>query len=192
MAASVAYAMEIGQPFWVIGGMGWLAREKIQSGDITAGIAELEVVLAQMNGIGLALARVSHEAHLAQCYALTGRKAEARALIDTAVAAIAAGRDAMYAAEVLRRQAEVELLLDPDATDLALSILAQADAIATAQDARAWSAMIAGTRARLMARDVGHDRARDWLDTRLSALARPGSANHPAFVSALQAFATPI
>ena len=192
MAASVAYAMEIGQPFWVIGGMGWLAREKIQSGDLAAGIAELEVVLAQMNGIGLALARVSHEAHLAQCYALTGRKAEARALIDTAVAAIAAGRDAMYAAEVLRRQAEVELLLDPDATDLALSILAQADAIATAQDARAWSAMIAGTRARLMARDVGHDRAQDWLDTRLSALARPGSANHPAFVSAHRAFSGPI
>lgn len=192
MAETIAHAAQIGQPFWVIAGMGWQSLEKIRSGDLAGGLQQLEATLAQMNGIGLALVRSLHEAMLAYCYAKSGRAPEARAMIDTAITSIGLGRDAMHAAEIFRLKAEVELLLDPAAVALAEATLDQADQIATAQDARSWSALIAASRARLMARSIGQDRAQTWLTDRLSALARPGSAAHPAFVSAAQAFSQPI
>lgn len=192
MAETIGLAAQIGQPFWVVSGMGWLSFEKIRAGDLIGGTADLEVAVAQMTGIGLALMRASHEALLAQCYAKAGREAEARDMIGRAVAAIELGRDAMHAAEIYRLKAEVELLLDPDAVGLAQALLDKADSIATAQDARSWSALIAASRARLMARTVGQDRAKEWLTDRLAALVRPGSEKHPAFVTAALAFTSPM
>ena len=184
LAQTIAHAAQIGQPFWVVAGLGWLALEKLQSGDLAGGTQDLEIAVAQMTGIGVALSRPILKAHLALSYARLGRIDDARAMIDRAVTPIDQGRDGMHAAEIYRLRAEVELLLDPGAVALAETILDQADLIATAQDARSWSALIAGSRAKLMARTAGPHKARVWLMDRLSVLARPGSSDHPAFVTA--------
>ena len=191
LAQTIAHAGQIGQPFWVVSGLGWLALEKLQTGDLIGGTQDLEIAVAQMTGIGVALSRPILKAHLALSYARLGRMAEARAMIDRAVAAIDQGRDGMHAAEVYRLQAEVELLLNPDAVSLAETILDRADQIAIAQDARSWSALIAASRARLMARKIGQERAQVWLTDRLAALVRPDSMAHPAFVTAARAFTRP-
>ena len=191
LAQTIAHAGQIGQPFWVVAGLGWLALEKLQTGDLIGGTQDLEIAVAQMTGIGVALSRPILKAHLALCYAKLGRMDEARAMIDRAVAAIDQGRDGMHAAEVYRLQAEVEMLLNPDAVSLAETILDRADQIAIAQDARSWSALIAASRARLMARKIGQERAQVWLTDRLAALVRPDSLAHPAFVTAARAFTKP-
>lgn len=187
MEEAVAYAAEYGQPFWVISGHVWLAHETVRNGSDEEGVTALEAAIGQMRAIGVVLGRVYHLATLARGYALVGRADEAEATITEALHGIGKGRDLLYAPEVMRLRGEVTLLNDPEATEAARAQLDEARRLAAEKDHRAWLALIAGSEARLNARTLGEEEAQELLDAQVVALVRPGSEEHPAFVTAKQA-----
>ncbi|TMM51769.1 AAA family ATPase [Sulfitobacter sabulilitoris] len=189
---AVELAAEMGQPFWIVAGGIWMAHERFRTAGAEAAIDDLEAAAAQMHGIGLELGRAYHEVVLAQARAEVGRHDDAADALALARATIDAGRDRIYAPEVMRIGAEIRLLRDPDATEAVAAELAQAASMAAEIGAGAWSALIAASQARLRARTDGRPAAEAWLTRRLDQLTPSGSTDHPAFVSARQAFDRPI
>lgn len=192
MAEATAFAAEIGQPFWVIAGQVWLAHEAVRNGDLSSATAALESATDQTRAIGLHLGRAYHMATLARCFALAGRSQDARDAITEALSENEVGRDMIYSPEILRLNAEVIILNDPEATKQADVVLDAAQVGAHHAGSRAWSALIAASRARLMATETGKDQAQEWLEKTLASLALSGSEMHPAFVTARRAFSTPV
>ncbi|HEU0220943.1 MAG TPA: AAA family ATPase, partial [Paracoccaceae bacterium] len=190
--AATSLAAELGQPFWILAGALWLAAERGRREGWVAALPDLEAAVGRCHATGLRLGASYHEALLAFGYADAGRISEAEAMIGRAASALAEGRDAMYAAEVRRIGAEILILARPGAVAEAEAALAGAAALAAAQDARAWSAHIAASQARLRARSEGREAAERWLAAELGRLTRPGSEQHPAFRAAAQAFERPI
>ncbi|MGR3760940.1 adenylate/guanylate cyclase domain-containing protein [Roseobacteraceae bacterium NS-SX3] len=185
---ATAYAAEIGQPFWVVAGTIWLAHEAVRSKGPAEALQAMSAAVAQMHAIGLQLGGAYHEAMLGYCLACTGDHAAARERIGAAQAAIAAGRDLLYAAEVHRLDAETLLLRGPGDFETAAERLDTAAEVAADQGARAWSALTAASRARMKAAQDGQAQAEGWLAEELGRLALPGSEDHPAFTTARQAF----
>lgn len=142
-----------GQPFWVVAGHVWLAHERVRNGPIDEATEALEAAVAQMRAIGLSLGRVYHLATLARCHARVAHMAQAEKILAEAEDGIRAGRDLLYGPEVLRLKAEIMSLGRQtagvaDADREILDCLDAADAAARRMGARAWSALIAGSRAR--------------------------------------------
>ena len=83
------------------------------------------------------------------------------------------------------------MLTSEDAVDAA-DRLDRADAVSDRIGSRAWSALIAGSRARILRDEEGDETAQAWLDRRLDALCPDGSAAHPAFTTARRALSVAI
>ncbi|HVG47756.1 MAG TPA: hypothetical protein VM899_06420, partial [Rubellimicrobium sp.] len=191
LESATGLAAELGQPFWMMAGQLWLTAARVRlEGAAAFASQEAAVQLAQVTGLRLTLS--FHEALLARSQAEQGRHEEAQTLIGRALAAIAAGQDRVFEAEVLRQKAEILLLARPDDVEPARAILTRAASLARAAGARAWSALIAASQARLLARSEGQATAEEWLRDQLVGLVRPGSEDHPAFRSAAQVFDRPI
>ncbi|WP_299561497.1 adenylate/guanylate cyclase domain-containing protein [uncultured Sulfitobacter sp.] len=192
IAEATEYAAEIGQPFWIVAGQIWLAHEAVRNADPESGTAALEAATDQTRAIGLHMGQAYHMATLARCFAQTGRPQDAQDAINEALSENQVGRDLIYAPEVLRLQAEVTILTDPEARGPANALLDRAQARAERTGSRAWAALIAASRARLMSVETGTPEAQAWLEKTLCALHLPGSELHPAFVTARRAFIAPI
>ncbi len=192
IADAANLAAELGQPFWVIAGQIWLALEATRNSDISVATAALEAATDQTRAIGLHMGQSYHMATLARCFAMTGRPEDAREAIEEALSENAAGRDLVYAPEILRLHAEVTILSDPLAVGPASALLDRAQSEAERAGSHAWSALIIASRARLLRGELGTDQAQKWLDSALASLELPGSALHPAFVTARRAFSAPI
>lgn len=192
IAEATELAAELGQPFWVVAGQVWLAYEAVRNGDLLTATAGLEAATDQTRAIGLHMGQAHHMATLARCFALTGRPQDAQDAIAEALDENERGRDMIYAPEVLRLHAEVTILNDPEALEPANALLDRAQSEAERAGSRAWSALIAASRARLLRAETGTLQAQSWLDSTLVSLELPGSALHPAFVTARRAFTTPI
>lgn len=192
MRETVEYAREAGQPFWLHAGQNWIAREKsIREGPLAA-LADLETAVLTSQAVGIGITVGAVEIRLALAYATAGRADDAQAMLDRTFARFARGQDTLYLPEALRIRAEITLILQPDGTDAALADLDAAERIAEEQGAPVWSALIAASRARIMARAIGQAQAEVWLHARIAALAAPGSEDHPAYVTARQAFSRPM
>ncbi|MFW8593573.1 hypothetical protein [Cribrihabitans neustonicus] len=189
---ATALAAKIGQPFWVTAGQIWMAHEAVRSKGAAAALPEMEAALQTMHAIGLKLGGAYHEAMLAYCYACAGRPGPARSSIGTALAALEAGRDLIYAPEVHRLAAEISLSDGGAGPEEAEAALAHAAQLAARAGTRAWAALIAASQARLSSHSTGQQKAECWLHGELDALALPGSELHPAFKTARLAFAHPI
>jgi class 3 adenylate cyclase len=192
LEAAIAFAQDIGQPFWVTAGHVWLAHEAVRSRGPVEALEEMRAAVEMMEVIGLQLGRAYHDAMLAYCSACSGARKEARAMISRAKNAIAAGRDQLYAPEVLRLSAETLLACDPDQAQAAQTELNEAAARAEAQGSYAWAALTAASQARLSAVSSGRAAAEARLSEDLKRLVRPESSSHPAFLSAGRAFDHPI
>ncbi|RYH12244.1 AAA family ATPase [Tropicimonas sp. IMCC6043] len=192
LEGAVARAVELGQPFWIAAGAVWLAHERMRNESPTAALADFEAAIAQMDAIGLRLGGAYHRACLARCRADAGDFGSAQQAMGRAMQALEQGGDLLYAPEVHRLRAEIALLQDPAATALAEADLAQADTLAVEAGTRAWSALIAASRARLMAGRAGQVEAEAWLAAELARLTPEGAEAHPAFVTAARAFTDPI
>ncbi|PRY26120.1 AAA ATPase-like protein [Aliiruegeria haliotis] len=192
LEAATALAGELGQPFWVIAGNLWLAQDKLRNSGPQAALADFEAAIAGMDGIGLRLGRAYHLASLAYCRARNGKPAGAEEAISDSLSMLDQGADLIYSAEVHRLSAEISLLADPGNLDGATECLDRADAIAREQGALGWSALIAGTRARMMATRTGRETAETWLQEHLAAISPRGASRHPAFLTAARAFTDPI
>jgi class 3 adenylate cyclase len=188
LLAAIDYAIEAGQPFWHAGGLLWLARARTLQEGAQSGIEDLQTAVFTWRAVGIGISLVLHEGLLALSYATVGRADEARAMMDHAFARFERGQDLLYRPEVLRLRAEMTLVLDPDNTAAAMDDLDAADHIAGEQGAPVWSALVAATRARIMACEIGWQPAADWLDRQIAALATSGSEEHPAYVTARRRF----
>lgn len=189
LQAAVALAMEQGQPFWALSGSLWLAAEQAHTDGPAAAIAAQEGVLAMCEVTGLRLTVSYHEALLARSLAEAGRHDEAAAMVARALDAIAAGQDRIYLPEVLRQQAEIALLRQPEDVTAAGRILDRADAEAKRLGTLAWSALIARSRARVALAQSGEvHAASNRLAAELARLARAQTTDHPAFRAAAQEF----
>jgi len=187
LEAATGLAAELGQPFWMMAGQLWLTAARVQQ-EGAAAYTDQEGAVHLAHATGLRLTLSFHEALLARSQAEQGRHEEAQATIARALAAIAAGQDRVFEPEVLRQKAEILLLARPNDPESARAILVRAASLARASGARAWSALIAASQARLLARTEGEAEAEAWLRRQLDGLVRPGSENHPAFRSAAQVF----
>ncbi|EYD74895.1 hypothetical protein Rumeso_03536 [Rubellimicrobium mesophilum DSM 19309] len=192
LQAATALASELGQPFWMMAGNLWLTAARAQMEGPVATLADQEAAVGLAEAMGLRLTISFHEALLARSHATVGRHEDAETLVGRALAAIAEGQDRVYEPEVLRQKAEIGLLARPDDLEAAHATLTRAADLARGSGARAWSALIAGSQARLLARGEGREAAEDWLRRQLEGLVRPGSENHPAFRSAAQALDRPV
>ncbi len=186
LEAATALAGEMGQPFWQLSGSLWLAADKVRREGHAAALPDQRAVVAMCHAAGLRLTMAYHEALLARSLAETGQHDAAAAMIARARAAIAAGQDRIYLPEVLRQQAEIMRLAQPQVTDGVADLLDAARGVSARAGARAWGALIAGSQARLIAQRDGAEAADRWLAQELGALALPGSADHPAFRTARQ------
>ncbi len=189
---ATALAGELGQPFWVISGMIWMAHAQMRFDGPAAALEAFEAAIAQMDDIGLRLGQAYHVANLAMCRAAAGQAEAASAAMSIATDALDQGRELVYAAEVYRLRAEITLLADPDAIGAARKDLERARDIAQRTGARAWEALVAASTARLMARETGRPAAERWLQDELARIVPTGSEAHPAFLTAAQAFDRPI
>lgn len=192
MREALDYAREAGQPFWLYAGNNWMAIERsVREGPLAA-LSDLETAVFTSHAVGIGITVALLEARLALSYAVAGRADEARAMMGRPFARFARGQDLLFRPEALRLRAEMVLVLDPDHTAAALADLDEADRVADEQGAPVWSALIAASRARIMARKIGQPKAEAWLTARIVALAAPGSEDHPAYVTARQAFTRPM
>lgn len=192
LEAAVAFAQEIGQPFWVFSGQVWLAHEAVRSRGPVEALEEMRAAIRVMEMMGLKLGSAYHDAMLAYCCAQAGEAEEAKSMIQRAQAAIAAGRDLLYAPEVLRLSAECLLAADPGAAAAAEAGLSEAARLAGENGSRAWAALTAASQARLMAGPLGQEAAESWLSGKLDRLVPPSSQNHPAVLTARKAFSHPV
>ena len=192
LEAATGMATELGQPFWMMAGNLWLTAARAQLEGSASTLADQAAAVGLAQATGLRLTITFHEALLARSYAEAGRHEEARTLIEGALSAIASGQDRVFEPEVLRQKAEVGLLARPDDLGAACETLDRAAKLARASSARAWSALIAGSQARLLSRTEGREAARHWLGRQIEELVPPGSENHPAFRSAAQALDRPV
>lgn len=185
LQAASALAMEQGQPFWSLSAMLWLAAFRAQTEGAAAAIADQEAALAMCHATGLRLTISFHEALLARSLAELGRHDEAATMIALALAAIDAGQDRAFLPEVLRQQAEIALLANPDDKVTPGHILGRAAQESVRLNTAAWGALIAGSVARIAGSSPNNARhARQRLDADLAALAHPETTDHPAFVLA--------
>ena len=189
---AVTFAAEIGQPFWVSSGQVWLAHEAVRSRGPVEALEEMRAAIRVMETIGLKLGSAYHDAMLAYCCAQAGEAGEAAAMIRRAHQAIAAGRDLLYAPEVLRLSAECRLAGRAAAPPEALAELEAAAAQAETNGSLAWAALAYASQARVRALDCGQAEAETWLAEKLRHLLPAHSQAHPAARTPLKAISQPV
>ncbi len=177
---ATAFAHEIGQPFWIMSGNMWLAQSTFQQQGAEAALEPLVAALEGVHASGMRFVTGLFEATAALALAQTGQLEAARECIAPALAEVEAGRNNMYAPEILRQYALTEALTsDPDRR-LIRTTLDKARGMARRQGARAWQAMIAASEARLRLENHDEQSVRSDLEQTLAAIKTPEMTGHPA------------
>lgn len=139
---------------------GWALAER---GKVQDGVAEMEAGIAGLRQAGDALYLQFFIALLAQFYARLGRRDEALAMLEEALATIEGTGEKLHKADMLRLQSEVLLMGDTPAVAQGRNQIRAAIDLARAQDAKWWELRATVTLARLLIKEGGRDEARAIL-----------------------------
>jgi class 3 adenylate cyclase/tetratricopeptide (TPR) repeat protein len=155
----VAISEELGFPYWLALGrcsLGWIIAKQ---GDIARGLGALSEALASLDAMGIQLHGTWTRALMADALTWAGRRSDAMATLDDALAHSARFGIAWFDAELHRRKGEL-LLADPQAAE---QELCQAIDIARIQSAKLFELRAAVNVARLWSHQGKRPEARNLL-----------------------------
>jgi predicted ATPase len=159
----IACATEQGFPFWASQGtvlQGWL---RMQQGQVTAGIAQIQRGLADLQATGAALHRPYFLSFLADAYGKAGQSMEGLQVLAKALTLIEKNRGRWDKAELHRLKGELLLAQSPDNQAEATACFHHALDIARNQQAKSLELRAATSLARLWQQQGKRQEAHDLL-----------------------------
>jgi predicted ATPase len=161
-AEAIALSEENGFPTWLAAARFNHGRAVVELGQLEQGIAEMEAATEDCRRYGVTM-RPYRTALLAEAYAGIGRREEALAMLNDALAQTERTGEKREQAEMLRLKGEVLLMGVGGATEEAERCFRAAIEVARAQEAKWWEVRTATSLARLLLKQDRRDEARAML-----------------------------
>ena len=157
---AIGISREQGFSVWITSPKIFSGWARSQQGNAIQGAQEAEEGLHAIVDAGIEIRRPYYLALVAECYILADRLAEARTILDQALAIVAETDEHWSESELLRLTGEIEARADSAAAE---AIFQQALTIARCQDAKSWELRSATSLAQLWHGQGNSDDARSLL-----------------------------